>query len=319
MKVKIQITLLILFVSLQLAGQSNIRFNSFWDNLYTINPAAINDTYLGELSMGTRKQWVNFPGSPATIFAAGTVYVEDLYTQFGIKVLADKIGYTATTDIDLSYAYAIYLNTDWQLNLGLSASFQMLAYDAGKINYQTPNDPVAYEKYLTENNMNADLGFEFSHHAWRIGASSQNILSLFKGMKINDLHANTNMAYAMFKSNENPFVNLGGGICGIHYYGIFPPQTAGNIETKTSSNFQAEMNVTAFFKRTTENNAFQVGAFYRTWHEMGLLFGIHFDKFRVYYSYDFNLGEIYRKSLGTHEIMLAYKLNRTFKCRNCWY
>ncbi len=306
-------------MSSQLFGQSNIRFNNFWDNMYTVNPASINDSYLGEMSMGTRKQWINFPGAPATIFAAGTIYVDDLYTQFGLKVLADKIGYTSSIDIDLSYAYAIYLNRQWQLNLGMSASFQTIGYDRTKMDESALQDPLITDKLLKESDFNADLGFEFSHFNWRIGGSSQNFFSLFKAMNINQIHSNTNMLYAMYKSNENPFVNLGGGICGIHNHTVFPTNVEAEINSKYSNIFQAEMNVTAFFKRTTERNAFQIGAFYRTWHEMGLLFGIHFDRMRIYYSYDYNVGEIYRRSLGSHEIIIAYKLNRSFKCRNCWY
>jgi type IX secretion system PorP/SprF family membrane protein len=232
----------------------------------------------------------------------------------GLKVLADKIGYTSITDIDLSYAYAIYLNREWQLNLGVSASYQTFNYDIGDVILSNPNEALPYE---SDHNFNTDLGFEFSNQTWRFGGASQNFLTVFRnpnytpgefvssgsGLKISELHPNTNLAYAMYKHSGNTFVNLGGGICGIQ---------TGNV-------LQAEMNLTAFFKRTTETNAFQLGAFYRTWHEMGLLFGIHLDRMRIYYSYDFNVGEIYRNLLGTHEIILTYKLNRTYRCRNCWY
>ncbi len=314
MKLRLKFSIFSLLACLQLLAQSNIRFNNFWDNMYTVSPAAINDTYFGELSMGTRKQWLTFPGAPVTMFASGTVYIEDLYTQIGLKVLADKIGYTTKTDVDLSYAYAIYLNTEWQMNLGIAASYQSFHFDYDKVILTNPNEAIPYNN---DHNFNTDLGFEFSNFEWRIGGASQNFLTLFRnpnytpgrfvnsgnGLKISDMHPNTNILYAMYGPTGNTFVNVGGGICGI----------------QTANVLQAEMNVTAFFKRTTETNAFQLGAFYRTWQEMGLLFGIHFDRMRIYYSYDFNVGEIYRNLLGTHEIILTYKLNRTYKCRNCWY
>lgn len=302
MKYKI-FTLLLIWNYVLLFGQSNIRFNNFWDHLYTVNPAAINDSYFGEVNMGTRKQWVNFPGSPVTMFTAASLYLEDIYSQFGLQVTADKIGYTTTSDIKVSYGYAVYLNQLWQLNLGISGKFQSFSYDISKIITTNPNENFFNSFRSNDVNPNVDLGFEFSHYNWRFGGASQNFLSLFKEMKINDIHLNSNLLYALYKQNTSDYVNFGGGVAAFQ---------TGNI-------FQAEMNLSAFFKRTTEDNAFQVGAFYRTWHEMGVLFGIHFDRFRIFYSYDFNVGQIYRKSLGTHEIILSYKLNRTYKCRNCWY
>jgi type IX secretion system PorP/SprF family membrane protein len=291
-----------IFINIYLVGQSNIRFNSFSENLYTINPASINDSYVGEMTMGMRKQWVNFPGSPKTIFAYATLYAENLNTQFGLKVLADKIGYNTISEIDISYAYAVYLNSYWQLNMGIAMGFQTFGYDISKVEYAVANDPRSFEQLISDNNVNTDLGFEFSNSSWKLGMSSQNFLSLFDVMNINELHENTNIAYVFYKQNNIDFINFGGGITGI----------------QTKNLLQAELNLNAYFKKTNTNNAFQLGAFYRTWHEMGLLLGIQFDRMKIYYSYDFNVGEIYRKSVGSHEIVLSYKFNKTYKCRTCW-
>lgn len=294
---------LFIFVGILLYSQSDIRFNNYWENLYTLNPAAIDDAYLASLSAGIRQQWFNFPGAPRTIMANGSIYLEDYYSQFGLKALRDKIGYTNTSYIDLSYAYAVTLDKYWQMNLGLALSFQDISYDRSEISLPSFDDPVAYDRLIRESNFNAGLGFELLYNSqWRFGAASKNIFSLF--IPINDIHANVNYLYAMYRQYNRDYMNLGVGITGIQYSNIF----------------QAELSMTAFFKKTTDRNSFQLGLFYRTWREMGALLGFDIaNNFKLSYSYDFNVGQIYRRSLGTHELILTWKFDKARRCRICWY
>jgi len=287
---------------LSMIAQSNIRLNNYWDKTYFVNPASINDLSLAEFNMAIRKQWVGFPGAPATLFATATTYIENLHTQFGLKVVQDKIGYTNTTAVDLTYAYSMLLQSDWQLHLGLAVSYQNLSYDMSSVIFPTADDPTVYDRLLNENNFNSNLGVELTNHLWKFGASSQNIFSLFS--TINKQFPNTNFLYAMYRQNSHDYVNLGYGVSGIQY---------GNV-------YQMELNLTSYFKITPQSDAFQVGLFYRTWNEMGALFGIDLTKaFHLSYSYDFNVGGISRSSVGTQEIILTYKLPKEWKCKNCWY
>jgi len=287
---------------LSMIAQSNIRLNNYWDKTYFINPASINDLSLAEFNMAVRKQWVGFPGAPSTLFATATTYLEDLHTQFGLKVVQDKIGYTNTTAIDLSYAYSMQLQSDWQLHLGLAVCYQNLSYDMSSVIFPTADDPTVYERLLNENNFNSHLGAELTNHFWKFGASSQNIFSLFSN--INKQFPNINTLYGMYRQNSHDYINMGYGVSGIQY---------GNL-------YQMEFNLTSYFRITPKTDAFQVGLFYRTWNEMGAIFGIDLTKaFHLSYSYDFNVGGISRSSVGTQEVILTYKLPKEWKCKNCWY
>ena len=283
-------------------AQSNIRLNNYWDKTYFINPASINDLSLAEFNMAARKQWVGFPGAPATLFASATTYLENLHTQFGLKLVQDKIGYTNTTAVDLTYAYSMLLQSDWQLHLGLAMCYQSLSYDMSSAIYPSTDVTTVNERLLNESNFNSNLGVELTNHLWKIGASSQNIFSLFSN--INLQFPNTNYVYAMYRQNTHDYVNLGYGVSGIQY---------GNL-------YQMEFNLTSYFKITPQSDAFQLGFFYRTWNEMGAIFGIDLTKaFHLSYSYDFNVGGISRSSVGTQEVILTYKLPKEWKCKNCWY
>ncbi len=299
-----KVVLLLLFnlPALLLVAQSNIRLNNDWNNTYIINPASITDQYLAEFNMAVRQQWTGFNGSPTTLFASGTLYLDEMHTQLGLKIMQDKVGFTSTTNIGLSYAYAIRFNYDWKLNLGLGLSFQSLGYDVSEVNSPTANDPTVLTRLINENNINSDVGFELTNKSYRLGLASQNIFSLFA--PINRLFVNTNFIYAIYRDSNHDSFNLGYGVCGIQY----------------SNLYQMEFNLTGYFKPTPKTNPFQLGLVYRTWSEVGVLFGFDVShNFRVSYSYDYNFSGISTTSFGTHELMLTYKLDKVFQCKNCWY
>lgn len=299
---KVVSALILNILTIAVFAQSNVRLNNFWEKSYTINPASVNDRYFAEFNMAARKQWTNFPGAPTTLFASGTLYFDQMKTQFGLKVLQDKIGYTSTTNLGLSYTYFLVLDRDWHLNLGLGMSYQSVGYDLSKVNSPTPNDPTVYAKLLNESNFNSDLGIELQGKKWQFGLSSQNIFSLFQ--PINSQFTNTNYIYAKYKPMDERKISLGYGLCGIQY---------GNL-------YQAELNLTSYFKFDPESNPIQLGVFFRTYSEVGALFGLDIaHNLRLSYSYDYNVSGIGNSSYGSHELMLTYNIDRIFQCKNCWY
>lgn len=301
------------FLTNLLVAQSSIRLNNDWNKTYMINPGSINSQYyinpgsvasqyLLEFNMAARQQWVGFSGAPTTLFASGTLYQDELYTQFGLKVMQDKVGYTSTTDIDLTYAYSTRLNLNWRLNMGLGLSFQALSYDLSQVKSPTASDPTIYSRLMNENYINSDMGAELVDSKWRFGIASQNLFSLFSASQ--KLFPNSNYLYAMYRNYNHDYFNLGYGVCGIQYANIM----------------QMEFNLTGYFKATPATNPFQIGLVYRTWSEAGLLFGFDLNtNLRAAYSYDYNLSGISRGSFGTHELMITYKLYKSYRCKNCWH
>ena len=282
-------------------AQSNIRLNNFWDNTYYINPASINTQHLAEISLASRKQWLNIDGAPTTFFAFGTTYLDKLKTQLGLKFYQDKIGYTSTSDIAFSYAYAVKLNREWRMNLGLSASFQMLGYDMNAVNLLNINDPAVADKLLNENNFNVNLGVEVLYKNFKFGGASQNLFSLFS--TINKQYVNTNFLYGMYKQNSHELLNLGFGVCGVQY----------------SNFYQVEFSVRNYFELSKENQL-HCGIFYKTKNEMGAILGLDLNnKMSISYSYDFLLGGLSRSYIGSHELIISYQIDKPDKCVNCDY
>ena len=283
------------FILYWLSGyaQYNIRINNILDNSYYINPSVINDEYQALFSIAARKQWIGFPGAPSTFYATGSLYMPKTNTQFGLKVYADNVGYSTITNISASYAYDISLNKEWQLDLGLGASYQCLSYDRGQVNTMTADDPALYDKLLQQNNYNCDLGLELKNKSWRFGLSGQNILSAL--FKEENILSNANYAYIVYRKKEDQVINLQYGFDAIQY---------GNI-------VQMEFSLTSFFKFYDEPDLFHLGIFYRTKSEMGVLLGYNLSEtFNLAYSYDFNVSGISQNTVGSHELIISYKLNK---------
>ena len=295
-------------LSLLAVAQSDIRLNNYWVNPQYINPATIYDKYVAVFSMAARNQWFGFPGAPTTYFASGSTYLENFHAQLGMIVVQDQIGYTSSTNVGMTYGYAIALQRNWQIHLGVGLNYLSLNYDRQKVNLSDENDPDVYDKLKVESNVNADIGVEVTNKIFKIGASSQNIFSLFSN--VNMLQPNTNFLYGRYREMSNDMINMGYGICGIQY----------------SNMLQAEFNVTSYFKMPdrsglNENpDKFNIGMFYRTGREAGAIFGFDISEaIHVSYSYDYHFGGISRSSYGTNELMLTYNLIREPVCHNCWH
>ncbi len=279
-------------------SQSHIRINDYWDNLYYINPASVSDQYSYTISSVGRLQWVGLNGAPKTLFLSGTKFFERFHVQLGAKAYMDEIGLTKSSSISLSYAYNLSLNEIWKLNMGLSPSFMSLHYDMNKATLDNMFDPAFQSQMLSENKFNTDLGFELTNRNFKLGVSSQNLLSLFTTKT--KYQRNTNIMYATYRTHDGYFMDYGLGISGFQYANIFQP----------------EMKASVFLKGERASELFQVGLFYRYSNELGAILGLNlFPGLQTIYSYDFNIGSISRSSIGTHELMVIYKVNL---CPTCY-
>lgn len=283
-------------------AQSNIRVNNYWENTYYINPASISSEYQYLASGAARKQWMGFPGAPDTEFLT---FAARLYTnktqsnqigQIGFKIFRDNIGFTDLINISPSYSYSIRRYDNTRVNLGFAYKIQNYRYDMSKSNLEIADDPATYISETKWTGHNVDVGIEYVGTSLVLGVASQNMVSIFK--KENDLQTNTNFLYGMYKLEVDRLFNFLFGACAINNKDIF----------------QGEFNVSGIL---TPNKLpeFQLGIFYRTEKEFGVLFGVDLIKnVRLACSYDYHIGGISHGTYGTPEIMLVWKIASIKKC-----
>lgn len=302
------ILLSLLGLSTLAVAQSNIRLSNYWGNMYFLTPATIFDKYAAVFSVAAKKQWVGIEGSPATLFASGTTFIEKTNTQLGFNFIQDKVGYTSVSNLQLSYGFSLQLDYIWQLHLGLGGNYQYINYDPSQMSLENDNDAFAYAQLTSLNAFDADLGIEFATKSVKTGFVSQNLFDAFSPNQ--GLQTNTNLLYFRYREMNQSPINIGAGICAIQI---------GNI-------YQLEFNTSAYFKFEQktgydyEPQILDVGLFYRTASEVGLNFGFNISKqLHVSYSYDYHFGSLRLGSFGTNEIMLTYHIPTKCKCHNMWY
>ncbi len=287
------------FESLLLASQSNIRLNNYWENTHFINPASTNSEYIAEISGVHQRQWISLPGAPNTFYGAFTYYNEKKRAQFGLNFFQDKIGYTTSQDVNVSYSYSVMLNYDWQLHFGIGVAYQALNYDISQMNLDDFNDAHAYSGLTRKNYFNANTGIELTSADWKFGIAGQHLYSLFT--KSEDIFVNTNFLYALYRNHSSNSVDFGFGISGIQYAKLF----------------QAELNIMSYFKKD-KKDIFNVGLIYRSNLDIGGIFGINIsDNFRVSYCGDYDILGIGQNTYGTHELMITYRFfKKICHCEN---
>jgi len=313
---RISSVVLFCFFTLLLMCQNNIQLNNFCDNTNYINPASINTLYYHELSMAARQMWAGISGTPTTGFASGTIYVDDMRSQFGLKLVSDHFNFAYKNEVTGTYAYSLKISRKSRLNFGLGFSYEMIAYDISKVRPSDNSDNILYDKIKNVGNINSDFGLEYTNSRLKVGLSSQHLFGAASAMD-NVFGNTTSFLYANYKDEFRDYVNFTYGFCIVD-----------NYFRATNLNFvNLQINFGSYFKQSPTAKIFQLGAYYRSpllynslsgIGDIGSIFGIELSpNFFLAYSVDVNLSHIINNTLGTQEIMLTYKMKPHRKCRTC--
>lgn len=290
-----------MFLCLTGFSQSNIRLDNYWENTYYINPASIYSEYKFMAGVAGRKQWIGFPGAPSTeyfIFTGKINTKENIQVgQLGLKIYNDVVGFTRLINVSTSYSYSVRLNKRLLMNLGVAYKIQNYSYDLTKSHRVISDDPLISLLENNQNTYNSDIGVEFVSNSFLFGAALQNLMSLFS--EENPLQSNSNLLYVMHRTNKDYSFYLQSGICAIQNENLY----------------QMEFTLTGFVNPKKHPDLFQLGFFYRTGKEFGVLFGADLgNSLRLACSYDYNISGISHKSFGTPEILLTWKFGKLRDC-----
>ncbi|MDR1680287.1 MAG: PorP/SprF family type IX secretion system membrane protein [Prevotellaceae bacterium] len=305
-----------LLVAGSLAGQSNIRLSNYWMDTYFINPSAL-DANLSPLRFGIahRSQWIGFQGAPRTSILSGVYFNDMMRSQFGLRAVFDKIGYTTTADVALTYAYSARFETV-DINMGFGLRYQRVAYDWSQARLESSITDPALFGARPESRYNTDVGLEIvfpGRGYWVIGLSSLNLLSFIQAGQAP--FANTNFLYLRYRSNhglyafsrEKSWWDFSAAATLIHSKAIESPHV-----------FQEEFNANLHINFPTA--VLTVGLLYRTLAEAGLIVGVEWGRFNLSCVYEYPL-EYARAGVvhpvGTMEAILIYKLNSHIKVSPC--
>jgi len=297
------------------SAQSNLYFNNYWQETYLINPASIDPLAPDwKIGLGSKKQWLSMPGSPITGQLAVMYCNESYHLQTGLSIIADKIGYTYTTDIGLSYAYLIFLKNA-QLNIGVSLHWQNLFYDKSQIVTEIGGDPLIDlldDNLWKQGKLNSDFGVEYSWNdasagAFLFGFAAKNFIPSNVFPNELDIFPNTNYLYGRYRSgNRNQLRQYRGSnidyslaVAGIHT----------NLQGKTNF-LQGIFNLNIHWNY--DDYIFTAGLLYSTQTEIGIILGLdivyNFSASFIY-QYNWSVRKEFYNPVGSFELVLTYRIN----------
>jgi len=270
-------------------AQNDVQFNTYNYDLMQLNVGAMGSSCF-EANLNYRTQPLKVGGAPS-------LYQLNSYLRFGdkqavgIKVYHQSVGLSEFNNITGAYAYKLNLSKNATFNLGVGVSFFQTAFNAHKAVVTNENDEVLQNdgQILRANNFDCEIGGELK---WK---------ELKTGLSVNHLY-NTDKNMGNVSSKTPQLFNL---------YATYKFNLSQNLElmpwllTRYSAGgaFLPEVMVNARYKKM-----FSLGVGYR--YPSGIIanFGAELAKIKIVYSFEYNLGKIYKSLGSTHQIMLGFDL-----------
>jgi type IX secretion system PorP/SprF family membrane protein len=267
-------------------------------NRTTYNPASTGASRYINIFGHWRDQWQGFTGAPQTMYLTAHGYFPDLKSGLGILAVNDKIGYEKNMLIKFSYAYHIHLSPSSYISLGLSAGVLNKNTDWSKaITEAEPNPQDLLGRAENTWTADFDFGIEYNMERFTVGIS---------------------LTHLNHTSDEAKYNNMGH-----HFYGyikyrigfgvdfeLVPSLFAQNSKKST----HLESNLLLYYR-----NRAWIGVSHRMDEKIqsesmiGIIGIDLFERFRLGYSFDYNMYKIGDYANNTHEIMLGIRINRPQK------
>ena len=146
---------------------------------YLINPLLINPAYAGlnnnfNAMVGYRTQWAGFDGQPQTLNVSSHASIINNKAGVGLLIVKDRIGSSATTEVNTSFAYKLILR-ETTFSFGMQAGVQNFRSDYSSLNLSDPTDP-AFNGGERISRLNVGAGAILKSEKYVIGLSVPRLL-----------------------------------------------------------------------------------------------------------------------------------------------
>ena len=278
-------------------SQNDVQISQYMYNKMYFNPAYTGDDNFINASVLMRQQWVGFENAPSTQMLNVDNYIERV-GGVGLSVINDKLGYEKTINVRVLYAYHKYFNDESKISIGAGVGFINTSLDGSKLIYEdkTITDPNGLYNVKNSFAPTVDLGLKYSSKQLSVGLSVT--------------HINVTNNDATLSSTPQTF----------YLFGNYNIQLTDKIQMIPSFLVKSTLFITDYEVNTNFvfSERFYGGLTYRNNEAFVILLGLNItENIKIRYSYDFNMGPIYKTgSTGSHEIMLSaslYKNKKMFK------
>lgn len=314
---QIHVALIIVFmVLLQFVcySQQQAQYSLYMANNFTLNPAVAGTEGFTDIKVGYRSQWLGFEGSPNTVYISGHTSLNKQITEFtdvkpmafhgvGGFIYSDDTGPTTQLGAYGSYAYHLPITKKLTASLGTFIGFQQYKIDESELLFHDDQFNVEDKtvngtgtKFLPD----AHLGLWLYHESFYAGLA---VYQLFNNKL--DFESVEN-ATKTGELNRHYFLTAGVRVPIGSSYTIVPSLVVRQV---SPAPIQLDVNV-----KLRYNQILWLGASYRIKDAFVLLVGGTIkSKFDLAYAYDVTTSRIRNHSLGSHEIIIGYRIAKKDK------
>jgi len=310
----ISIIIVILILGLRARGQQDPLYSQYMFNLFLINPAYAGSEGYTSVNLVTRKQWLDFPGSPVTFsvsaqsrilknsFIAKALSLRKKFSKrsssgrvgVGIHVYRDMTGPISRTGVELNYAYHIPLRQS-QLSFGLGLKNYNFHVDKSMLFSGPITDPFILNNNFNRFVIDGNFGAQFTTPLLYTGLSVSNLFQ-------SNINFGDKTSYPGLLTGRSYWL-IGGYKVEINRLIMLEPSSL--IKFTEHGAFQIDLTSRIYYRED-----YWGGLSYRTGASGGsiiLLLGMRVNKYYFGYAFDYTMAPIMTHTLGSHEFMFSVK------------
>lgn len=265
---------------------------------YVVNGAVINPAYAGrndvlDVTIAHRRQWLGLNGSPVNTCFSINAPLKKKQLNLGFSLLDDRISVLSKQLFNVLFAYRIKTEK-MNIALGVQNGLLMERSNLQTLARNDIQDNLISTTVQNRSGYVAGSGIYIHNRYFFVGLSMPYMINTLNSVSFKDSPFICNAGYNFKLKNDHMI------------------RTAALGRMLPGSSVQFEGGVTYYFK---EDLGFGIN--YRSTQALigNIEFGIN-KQARIYYAYEYGMGEIKRISNGTHELALRYYFGYYTKATN---
>ncbi len=292
---KLIFSLFVLAGMSRLSAQQSPIYTQYMFNPFILNPAIAGTVNYFQIKSDFRFQWIGIPDAPVTnsLSVFGPMSAKSMDMGYGATVYSDITGPTSRLGLRGAYAYNLAVNDEIRVSLGAAFGFMQYKIDGTQISGMKDAEAGVngVNSFFQPDGM---IGAYMYSTNFQVSFSADNLF--------NNKFDVDPQAIGIAKLERNYY------LLGAYTY-IFNRTWSAEgstlIKGVSPAPLQADFNVRVIYQKTG-----WVGISFRSQESISLLGGYIINK-RLYlgYSFDYNISDIMRYSLGSHELMIGYRFN----------
>jgi type IX secretion system PorP/SprF family membrane protein len=304
----------LLLLAGRLSAQQTVQFSQYVFNGLAVNPAYAGYKEDWTVNLGSRIQWVGFPGAPQTgVTSIDGTTANNNNVGLGLIATYDRLGPETISSIYANYAYRLQLDEldTKRLCFGIGFGAEQYSLNGGEFNPMDAGDAGVPAGLVSKFTPDFRFGVYYYSPNVYVGASVFNLLA----QAIDNIDGGT----PLIKPDRTLYLT-GGALLPLSDGVDLRP----SLMIKEDFTGPTNLDITAFL---AFNRKIWLGASYSTgvpiWNKSNLQndldnadavtaiveFYIN-DRFRVGYSYDFTTSALANYQSGSHEISLTLSFGR---------